>query len=252
MRMKTCGSLENHSSISSNESVAAAQSVSIASSSSPLALASVSMISVSQQRSITCSAPQSAMQQPESAGARQVPAAECNANESSGRTNGLLNLFHDQDTCEFKNYHLDSSSLQKFISLTSFFQFLIADEDETEVFQIQRKLLRRRHVRKEQIQRGRERAAAKRAEKHEEDRRKRKREQQLVEKGSNSGPSGPSSFESSSPKEESGFPRMNDVYPQQPAGVRMLVSPPPRLPTGVMVPAFSPLRPSKRRNTQYC
>jgi hypothetical protein len=113
MRMMTCGSLENYSSISSNESVVAAQSVSIASSPSPLSLASVSMSSVSQQHSITRSAPQSEMQQSEPARAQQVPAAECNANKSSGRTNGLLNLFHGPDTCEFKNHHLDSQSLHK-------------------------------------------------------------------------------------------------------------------------------------------
>lgn len=106
-RIITCGSLD-HSSISSNESVATAQSVSIARSPSPSALASVSMSSISQQHSITPSAPQSAMQQSEPAGAEQAPAAECNANETSGRNNGLLNLFHDQDTCKFKNHHLDS------------------------------------------------------------------------------------------------------------------------------------------------
>jgi hypothetical protein len=121
MRMMTCGSLENHSSISSNESVAAAQSVSITSTPSPPELASVSMSSVSQQHSVIRSAPQSEMQQSEPARAQQVPAAECNANKSIGRTNGLLNLFHDQDTCEFKNHHLDSRSLLKSISLTFFF-----------------------------------------------------------------------------------------------------------------------------------
>jgi hypothetical protein len=113
MHMMNCGSFEGHSSISSNESVAAAQSVSIASSPSPSALASISMSSVSQQNSITRPTPQSVMQRSEPARAQQVPAAEYNANKSNGRTNVLLNLFHNPDTCEFKTPHFDSRSLQR-------------------------------------------------------------------------------------------------------------------------------------------
>ena len=138
-----------------------------------------------------------------------------------------------------------------------------SDDDDNEPFQIHRKLLRRRHVRKEQLRRRRENAAA---EKLAEQRRNQRQQQQQennkrrsfhgtadstsdVDGSMEICPTNNSTSESTNSKVRKNARGKSTATTTSQKRLWMMIgsNSPLSSPAGTMIPAFSPLRPTKRR-----
>ena len=130
------------------------------------------------------------------------------------------------------------------------FSLFVDDEDEALPFQIHRKLLRRRHVRKEQMQRRRQLEQARFAEKTKRDSRKRGQKEEAFEDDAQS-----TVTVTESPKHDISTPKgptsSGVQYSFHPTGVplSLVTSSCSGNSTFIEIPKISPLRPIKRRKT---
>jgi C4-dicarboxylate-specific signal transduction histidine kinase len=162
-------------------------------------------------------------------------------------------LFHDQNSRKFLSYQ--STKDPRFqSSYPSLFLFIIDADGSDAPFRINRKLLRRRHVRKEQIQKRKEQEKAKRVERQEMESQKRRRAAEAMESTKQSSVGRSSSalpVALSTPKRSAEISRMNNSIRRHGIRVALFGSPRYDSPNFMRVPTFSPLRPTKRRNTRF-
>jgi hypothetical protein len=153
-------------------------------------------------------------------------------------------------------YSLDQIYHPFLTSIVSFFLLIDGDEAIDAPFQIHRNLLRRRHVRKEQIQRRRrqQEKAKHLAERNERDRRKRCRVEETKERKEQStvGTAESSTLELSTPKRSNAVsPRLTVSIHHRGIPFSLVASPHCDSPTFLRVPTVSPRRPKKRRNARF-
>jgi hypothetical protein len=166
----------------------------------------------------------------------------------------LDDLFHDQNSGELISCFVGSDRSISSVFLQGNFPITDADDGGDHPFEIHRKLLRRRHVRKEQLQKQREAKMAKKiAERNEKEHRKRPRAVKTLQpEHSATWITEPSVLELSTPKLlMKTVSRTSESIHINGIRVTLMHSPHCDSPDFIRVPRFSPLRPLKRRSTRF-